>query len=209
MNLRILKQVLDNMGAPATPDVVHAYNSLYKVQQEQEQLKHVDSKEEIYALIERERKEIKRLEEENALYSKKIHSISEINGMLIIRPQKSQFGVFQYQNRKFQQLKKEMTELTNNMHNKLAQKPKIPKKPTSRKELTEEMKENIQHFIRSQALMQDKKHEFSVFNQTEDVKLYSLFDEVKDLYYVCVNQGLEVTKFDNAETMSKILGIEN
>ena len=206
MNFRILKDVLHDIKGPETNPVLHSFNKLYKLQQQQEEINKIQTKDQILQLIENEKKKIAILEKENEMYSKKIYSISEINGLLVIKPQKSQYNVFHYRNKKYKDLSQQMTNLTNELREQLAKKPKLSV-PATRRPLTQEMKDNIEEFIKSQEQLENKKIENNFYNETQDSKLYSLLDEVKDLYYVCANQGLDVSNFDQASFISRILRV--
>ena len=206
MNFQILRDVLHFMKGPESAEVVRSFIKLYKLQQEQINMQNIESKQSIIDLIEKEKKEIEKLEKQNELYEKKIYSISEINGLLVIKPQKSQYNVFHYRNKKYKDLSQQMTNLTNELREQLAKKPKLSV-PATRRPLTQEMKDNIEEFIKSQEQLENKKIENNFYNETQDSKLYSLLDEVKDLYYVCANQGLDVSNFDQASFISRILRV--
>ena len=208
MDFQVLRDVLHFLKGPESSPVVRSFLKLYKLQQEQINVQNIESKQSIIDLIEKEKKAIEQLEKQNELYSQKIYSISEINGLLVIRPQKSQYNVFQYRNKKYKDLAQQMTNLTNELREQLAKKPKLSVSTSTRRILTQEMKESIEDYINSQERVEKEKINFSFFNETQDSKLYSLLDEVKDLYFVCANQGLDISNFDQAAYLSRILNVE-
>ena len=207
MDFASAKRVLHYFKGPETEDVIQQFDELYQLKEAQEKLNNIKSVDDIHKMIEIENKKINKLENENALYAKKVHAISEIVGLIVIKPQKTQFSVFEQRRKMYKFLSEEVKKKTDDARNKLAQKHSISPALLSRKKPSEETISCINEYIESQGKLESMKIESSLFNQERDARGYALIHEVKDLHNVCVNQGIEVSEFDQAHFMSEILGI--
>ncbi|EAY22730.1 hypothetical protein TVAG_476590 [Trichomonas vaginalis G3] len=206
MDYELITQILKDLEAPHSEETVALFEKIEAIRNEAKFIKNQPSLQDIKDKINEVREKSAKTQQNIEFLKKKIYSISQILGLIVIKQEKYNHDVFKRRADKYKALRDRVEKIVAENRIKLNEKPKIKQTVPSYK-ISTHMKEVIQEYIDSKDKLDEKLHEESLFNFSSESNNYALLDCVKDLYYVCKNQYIDVSPFDQTHFISMILGI--